>query len=58
MQIAVTAALTVLFIGASLALGGVNSNNGPWWFFLPCIVSACAFLVAKIIQTHSPALGQ
>ena len=54
MQTAVTIALTALYVGLSLALGGVNSNNGPWWFFLPCIVSACAFVFAKIIQDRLP----
>lgn len=54
MQIIVTISLTALYISLSLALGGVHSNNGPWWFFLPCIVSAFAFLVAKIIQDRLP----
>ncbi len=54
MQVAVTIALTVLYASLSLTLGGVHSNNGPWWFFLPCIVSACAFVVAKIIQDKLP----
>ena len=54
MQIAVTIALTVLYVSLSLTLGGVHSNNGPWWFFLPCIVSLCAFVVAKIIQDKLP----
>ena len=54
MQIAVAIALTVIYVGLSLALGGVHSNNGPWWFFLPCIASACAFAVAKIIQDRLP----
>jgi len=54
MQISVTIALTVLYVSLSLTLGGVRSNNGPWWFFLPCIVSVCAFVVAKIIQDKLP----
>ncbi len=54
MQIIVTIALTVIYVGLSLALGGVHSNNGPWWFFLPCIVSACAFVAAKMIQDKLP----
>jgi len=54
MQITVTIALTVIYAALSLALGGVHSHNGPWWFFLPCIVSACAFVVAKMIQDKLP----
>jgi hypothetical protein len=54
MQIIVTIALTAIYVGLSLALGGVHANNGPWWFFLPCIVSACAFVVAKIIFDKLP----
>jgi hypothetical protein len=54
MQLAVTIALTVLYTGLSLKLGGVHSNNGPWWFFLPCIVSVCAYGVAMMIQTKLP----
>ena len=54
MQITVTITLTVIYVGLSLALGGVHSNNGPWWFFLPCIVSACAFVIAKMILDKLP----
>jgi len=54
MQITVTLALTVIYVGLSLALGGVHANNGPWWFFLPCIVSVCAFVVAKVILDKLP----
>ncbi|WAC08476.1 MAG: hypothetical protein OS130_04585 [Thermodesulfobacteriota bacterium] len=54
MQIAVTIALTATYLGLSLTLGGVHSNNGPWWFFLPCIVSICAFVVAKMIMAKLP----
>jgi hypothetical protein len=54
MQIAVTIALTVIYVGLSLTLGGVHSSNGPWWFFLPCIVSVCAFVVAKMIMAKLP----
>jgi hypothetical protein len=54
MQIVVTITLTTIYVGLSLALGGVYSNNGPWWFFLPCIVSACAFAVAKVILDRLP----
>jgi hypothetical protein len=54
MQIIVTIALTVLYIGLSLTLGGVHSNNGPWWFFLPCIVMVFAYGVAKMILAKLP----
>ena len=54
MQIAVTIALTATYLGLSLTLGGVHSSNGPWWFFLPCIVSVCAFVVAKMIMVKLP----
>ena len=54
MQIIVTIALTVLYIGLSLTLGGVHSNNGPWWFFLPCIVTVCAYGVAAMILAKLP----
>jgi len=54
MQIAVTIALTATYLGLSLALGGVQSSNGPWWFFLPCIVSVCAFIAAKMIMAKLP----
>jgi hypothetical protein len=54
MQTIVTIALTAIYVGLSLALGGVHANNGPWWFFLPCIVSACAFVVAKMISDKLP----
>jgi hypothetical protein len=48
MQIAVTLALTVLYVGLSLALGGVRPTNGfPWWFFVPCFVMVCTGLIAK-----------
>jgi len=54
MQIVITIALTAIYVSLSLALGGVHANNGPWWFFLPCIVSACAFVVAKVILDKLP----
>lgn len=54
MQIAVAMALAVIYVGLSLTLGGVRSDNGPWWFFLPCIVSVCAFVAAKVIQDKLP----
>jgi hypothetical protein len=54
MQIAVAIALTIIYVGLSRALGGVHSSNGPWWFFLPCVASACAFAVAKIVQDRLP----
>ncbi len=54
MQIIVSIALTVIYVGLSLALGGVHANNGPWWFFLPCIVSVCAFVIAKMILDRLP----
>jgi hypothetical protein len=54
MQIIVTIALTVIYVGLSLAFGGVYANNGPWWFFLPCIVSVFAFVVAKMILDRLP----
>ena len=54
MQIIVTIALTVLYVGLSLTLGGVHSNNGPWWFFLPCIVTVFAYGVATMILAKLP----
>jgi hypothetical protein len=54
MQITVAIALTVLYIGLSLTLGGVHSNNGPWWFFLPCIVMVLAYTVATMILAKLP----
>ena len=50
MQILVTIALTILYIGLSLMLGGVHSNNGPWWFFLPCIVTVVGYTFATMIM--------
>jgi hypothetical protein len=54
MQVAASIALTVIYLGLSLVLGGVRSGNGPWWFFLPCIVSVLAFAAAKAIQDKLP----
>jgi hypothetical protein len=54
MQIAFAIALTVLYVGLSLTLGGVHSNNGPWWFFMPCIVACCAAVIAKTISSKLP----
>jgi len=54
MQLAVAIALTVFYVGLSLTLGGVRSNNGPWWFFLPCIVTVCACCIAKMAMAKLP----
>jgi hypothetical protein len=54
MQLTVAIALTVLYIALSLTLGGVHSNNGPWWFFLPCIVALCASGIALMISAKLP----
>jgi len=55
MQIAVTIALTILYVGLSLALGGVRPGNGfIWWFFVPCIVTFCAAVVATRIMAILP----
>jgi hypothetical protein len=54
MQIIVTITLIVLYVSLSLSLGGVHSNNGPWWFFLPCIITLFASVIAKIISARLP----
>lgn len=55
MQIAVFIALTVLYVGLSLALGGMYTTNSfPWWFFAPCFVMVCAGLIAKGIIAVLP----
>ena len=55
MQLAVTIALTVLYIGLSLALGGVRpTNDFPWWIFVPCFVMVCAGFIAKWIIAILP----
>jgi 4-amino-4-deoxy-L-arabinose transferase-like glycosyltransferase len=47
MQLAVTIVLTVLYVGLSLALGGVQPSSGmPWWFFVPPAVAFFASYVA------------
>ncbi len=54
-QIAVSIALTVLYVGISLALGGVRPGNGfIWWFFVPCIVMVCAGFIATRIMAILP----
>ncbi|MBI5848855.1 MAG: hypothetical protein HZB31_13090 [Nitrospirae bacterium] len=32
----------------------MHSNNGPWWFFLPCIVAFCTGLIASRIMAILP----
>jgi len=55
MQVAVAIALTVLYVGISLALGGVRPGNGfIWWFFVPCIVMVCAGFIATGIMAILP----
>lgn len=55
MQLAVAIALTVLYVGLSLALGGVRPGNGfPWWFFVPCFVIFFSGLAAKGIIAVLP----
>ena len=55
MQIAVTIALTILYVGISLALGGVRPGKGfIWWFFVPCIVMVCTGFIATRIMAILP----
>ena len=55
MQVVVAIALTVFYVGLSLLLGGVRPRSGmPWWFLVPCIVTACAAFVAVKISPVLP----
>ncbi len=50
MEPALAVALTVLYVGLSLAFGGVHPANGfPLWFFVPGVVSmGGAFIASRI----------
>ncbi|TAN41286.1 MAG: hypothetical protein EPN25_05285 [Nitrospirae bacterium] len=55
MQIAITIALTVFYVGISLMLGGVHPKSGmPWWFFAPTTVAFLASFVAITIIGKLP----
>jgi len=48
MQLTVAIALTVLYVGISLTLGGVQPRSGvPWWFFVPATVVVLAFGILR-----------
>ncbi|MFH0796669.1 MAG: hypothetical protein V2A65_06370 [Candidatus Omnitrophota bacterium] len=55
MQLAVAIALTVIYLGLSLTLGGVHPKSGmPWWFFVPAAVAFCASYVAERVAATLP----
>ena len=55
MQLAITIALAVFYVGISLMLGGVHPKSGmPWWFFAPTAVAFLASFVAITIMGKLP----
>lgn len=49
-------ALTVFYVGLTLAWGGIHPGSGvPWWLFAPFIVTLCAALLAAAISAVLPA---
>ncbi len=55
MQLAVTIALTVIYVGLALTLGGAYPKSGmPWRFFVPGTVAFCAAFVATRVSAALP----
>ena len=54
MQIAVAIALTILYIGLSLRLGGSPKDGFIWWFIVPLTVTFCTAFVADRISVILP----
>jgi len=55
MQLAVAFALTVLYVGISLTLGGIRPRSGvPWWFFVPGAVAFFASMIATVMSAKLP----
>ncbi|TAL22428.1 MAG: hypothetical protein EPN94_11175 [Nitrospirae bacterium] len=55
MQLAVTIALSVLYVSLSLLLGGVSPRNGfPLWFFGPLGITLAGGFISERISTFLP----
>jgi len=54
MRLAVAIALTILYVGISLAIAWVHPENALWAFFPPVIVTTCAVIAAERISAALP----
>jgi hypothetical protein len=55
MQVVVSIALVLLYVGISLTLGGAHPKSGfIWWFFVPITVTFCAGIIAKGVMAILP----
>src|SRR5213594_3268905 len=55
MQLAGAIALSIFYVGLSLALGGWNARNALYWFLVPiCGVTCCALFVAHVVPRLLP----
>jgi hypothetical protein len=55
MQLAAAIALTVFYVGLTLAWGGLHPGRGvPWWVFAPFIVTLCAVMLSWAVSAALP----